>query len=139
VRPGGAVLACVYANANTSAVRDLVDETARAEGWVTPDWYVGLKAEATPVLGTAASMASAAGAAGLTALSVEETAMDVGVVRPEQLVDYRFGQAHFSSWFEALGPEESARVRRRAVEAVAPVMVPYRPVVVFLAATVPPR
>jgi SAM-dependent methyltransferase len=136
VRPGGAVLACVYANASTSAVRDLVDETARSEGWVAPEWYVGLKAEATPVLGTAASMTSAALSAGLAAVTVEETAVDVGVERPEQLVDYRFGQAHFSSWLDGLGPEAAARVRRRAVEAITPVMRPYRPVVVFLSATV---
>ncbi|HUO49728.1 MAG TPA: class I SAM-dependent methyltransferase [Acidimicrobiales bacterium] len=137
VRPGGAVLACVYANANHSPVRDLVDDTARAQGWTAPGWYTALKAEATPVLGTATAMAAAAGAAGLGDLDVEERAVDVGVVAPEQLVDYRLGQAHYSAWMASLRPREAERVRRRAVEAVAPVMVPYRPVVVFLRAVVP--
>jgi SAM-dependent methyltransferase len=137
VRPGGALLACVYANTNHSAVRDVVDEAARAAGWVAPDWYVALKADATPVLGTAPSMAAAAEAAGLCDVATHESAVDVGVERPEQLVDYRLGPAHFSAWLGAMDPPAAEQVRRRAVEAVSPVMVPYRPVVVFLRARVP--
>jgi ubiquinone/menaquinone biosynthesis C-methylase UbiE len=137
VRGGGALLACVYANANTSAVRDLVDDAARAEGWEAPEWYLQLKAQATPVLGTATAMAAAAEAAGLADVATDELPVDVGVDRPEQLVDYRFGQAQFSTWLGSIGARWAERVRERAVEAVTPVMVPYRPVVVFLRACVP--
>jgi len=42
--PGGALLACVYANASRSEVRDAHStEAARAEGWHTPDWYIEIK------------------------------------------------------------------------------------------------
>ena len=94
-RPGGALLAGVFGNASRSQARDLVDETARKEGWREPTWYLELKAGATPILGTASEMARAANGAGLTAAVVDERAVDVGVTEPEQLVDYRLGQANF--------------------------------------------
>jgi SAM-dependent methyltransferase len=137
VRSGGVVLACVYANSSRSAVRDLVDEVARAAGWQAPGWYVEAKAHATPVLGTAAAMAAAAGDAGLSEITVEERPVDVGVTEPSQLVAYRFGQAPFTAWLESIGPVEGEAVRRAAVQAVLPVMEPYRPIVVFLTATRP--
>lgn len=137
VRPGGAVLACVYANRSHSAVRDRVDEVARAAGWQPPGWYAEFKARAAPVLGTAEDMAAAAADAGLSDVSGEERPVDVGVTEPAQLVAYRFGQAQFTDWLESIGPAASEDARRAAVEAIGPFMRPYRPVVVFLAATRP--
>ena len=133
-RRGGDVLATVYSNASGSAVRDLVDEVAREAGWPVPDWYVELKATAVPLLGSAAAMEAAARSAGLREVAVDERPVDVGLTEPEDLVDYRFGQAQFAAWLEEIGPVWSARARWRAVEAVRPVMEPYRPVVVFLRA-----
>jgi SAM-dependent methyltransferase len=130
-RPGGAVLACVYANANNSPVRDLVDATARAAGWRAPEWYVELKARAAPVLGTAEAMRVALVGAGLERSWALEEAVDVGVTEPEQLVDYRLGQAPFAQWLAALGARRAAEVRLHAMEEVSPVMAPYRPIVVF--------
>ncbi|HEV2362457.1 MAG TPA: class I SAM-dependent methyltransferase [Acidimicrobiales bacterium] len=37
-RPGGAVLACVYANASRSEVREAIDQAAQRDGWTIPDW-----------------------------------------------------------------------------------------------------
>ena len=51
--------------------------------------------------------------------------------------DYRLGQAHFASWLAQMGPERADEVRRLAVEVVRPIMRPYRPIVVFLAALIP--
>ena len=136
-RGGGALLACVYANASTSAVRDAVDDALRHEGWTAPDWYVELKQRATPILGTAEDMARVAKTAGLVDVVVDERAVDVGVDEPEQLVDYRLGQAHFSAWLDAVGPARARDARERAVAAIRPIMCPYRPVVVFLGALVP--
>jgi ubiquinone/menaquinone biosynthesis C-methylase UbiE len=138
-RPGGAILATVYSNASRSAVRDRLDEVAKAAGWQVPDWYLEVKATAVPLLGSAASMEAAAAAAGLEGIRVGERPVDVGVTEPEQLVDYRFGQAHFAAWIEEMGPERAGRLRREAAEAIRPVMEPYRPIVVFLAAVTPPR
>ncbi len=136
-RSSGVVLACVYANASHSDVRDAVDEAARAEGWHTPEWYLEFKRHATPLLGTTAGMAQAAEQAGLGHVQVHERAVDVGVTEAGQLVDYRLGQAHFADWLDRLEPDHAERVRARLVEVARPIMVPYRPIVVFLSAVVP--
>lgn len=136
-RPGGAVLACVYANASRSEVRDAIDLAAKTEGWEVPSWYSEMKQKATPLLGTAADMERAAKQAGLVDVIVDERPVDVGVNQPEPLVDYRLGQAHFSRWLVQLGPARGDQVRQRLVEAIRPFMRPYRPIVVFLSALTP--
>src|SRR3954451_13686479 len=103
-RPGGALLACVYANSNRSEVRDALDEAARGEGWCTPDWYVEIKQTATPRLGTADDMARVAAQSRLVDVHVNERAVDVGVTKAEQLVGYRLGQAHFATWLNSPDP-----------------------------------
>lgn len=135
-RPGGAVLACVYSNASRSEVRDTLDEAARSQGWQAPDWYTQLKQTATPLLGDADRMARTAKRAGLVDVTAEEKTVDVGVTAPEQLVDYRLGQAHFAHWLDELGHAKAGEVRERLVEAVRPMMRPYQPTVVFLVAHV---
>jgi ubiquinone/menaquinone biosynthesis C-methylase UbiE len=135
-RPGGSLLACVYANASRSDVRDVLDEAARAEGWHVPDWYLQIKQTATPLLGAAENMARAAKRAGLVDVVADERPVDVGVTEPEQLVDYRLGQAHFAAWLDTLGSEHAHEVRDRLAEAIRPIMVPYRPIVVFLSALI---
>lgn len=137
-RPGGALLACVYANASRSEVRDALDQAAQREGWQIPEWYLEIKRQAIPLLGTAEDMERAARRAGLVNILVEERAVDVGVTEPEQLVDYRLGQAQFSAWLEQLGVERLALVRARLVETIRPTMCPYRPIVVFLSSVTPP-
>lgn len=136
-RSGGAVLACVYATASRSEVRDLLDEAARREGWAPPDWYAALKQDAVPLLGTAAHMAGAAAEAGLEVVVAEERDVDVGVTTPEQLVDYRLGQAHFAAWVAAMDERRATEVRAMLADHIRPVMRPYEPRVVFLAALVP--
>jgi SAM-dependent methyltransferase len=116
-RPGGALLACVYSNTSHSEVRDAIDEAARGEGWCIPAWYLEIKQTATPLL-------------------VDERAVDVGVTKAEQLVDYRLGQAHFAGWLNSLDPGRVEEIRDRLVDLIRPVMVPYRPIVVFLSALV---
>jgi ubiquinone/menaquinone biosynthesis C-methylase UbiE len=136
-RAGGALLAAVYASEFTSALRARVDEVASAAGWRPPEWYVRMKADAVPLLGSAAAMSAAAARAGLADPVVVERPVDVGVERPEELVEYRLGQAPFASWLAQIGPDAGAQVARDATDAVAPDMAPYRPVVVFLAARTP--
>jgi ubiquinone/menaquinone biosynthesis C-methylase UbiE len=135
-RPAGALLACVYANTNRSEVRDALDEAARGEGWRTPAWYLEIKQTATPLLGTAEDMERVATQAGLVDVHVDERAVDVGVTKAEQLVDYRLGQAHFSGWLNSLDPGRVEAIRDRLVDLIRPVMVPYQPIVVFLSALV---
>lgn len=136
-RPGGALLACVYSNASRSEVRDTIDRAARLEGWQVPGWYTDIKQSAVPLLGVAKEMEWAAKAAGLVDITVDERPVDVGVTQPEQLVAYRLGQAHYSTWLDQLGPRRAQMVRSRLVDAIRPIMAPYQPIVVFLAAVTP--
>ncbi|MGH8975860.1 MAG: class I SAM-dependent methyltransferase, partial [Acidimicrobiia bacterium] len=132
-RPGGAILANVYSNASQSDARDRIDEVAADAGWQVPDWYLEMKSEAVPLLGTAGDMEDVAVRAGLVDVVVDERPVDVGITEPHQLVRYRFGQAHFAAWLDRIGPQQAAAVRERAADAIRPVMEPYRPIVVFLA------
>jgi hypothetical protein len=133
-RPGGAVLATVYAATSGSPARDRVDEIAVAHGFRWPRWYLTVKQEAAPQLENPRRMAAAARAAGLVDVDAHEYAADVGIERAEDLVAYRFGQAHCRPWLNGLDPAERERVRAAAVAAAAPVMQPYRPRVVRLVA-----
>ena len=58
VRPGGAVLASVYANSSGSAARDRIDEVAQAFGFAFPEWYRELKETRAVAIGTAAALAA---------------------------------------------------------------------------------
>jgi SAM-dependent methyltransferase len=138
-RPGGAVLATVYANSSHSENRDTVDEIARTHGWVPPTWYAELKATAAPLLGAPAPMRAAATAAALIDIEVDEEPVDVGLTQPQALVAYRFGQAHFAEWLAEISADERAAVSTAAVHAIENAMEPYRPRVVFLTARITPR
>lgn len=134
-RPGGALLASVYSTASRSAARDRVDAAAHACGFAFPDWYLAMKANATPLLGDAPAMARAAAANGWQVRDVVEQAVDVGVRTAADLVNYRFGQAMYAVWLAGLTPAKRLAVRQAAIDEVSPVMPPYRPIVVLLAAT----
>lgn len=133
-RPGGAILAAVFANESHSRARDRVDAAARAAGWRALAWYREMKANAAPMLGTADAMANAASAAGLVSVHAQERTVDVGVTEPTQLARYRLGTAAFAAWLDAIGSERAATVAAQAEDAVGGPMVPYRPGVVFLCA-----
>ena len=136
-RPGGAVLASVYASVAGNGVRDVVDGVAARHGFEAPAWHRELRAHRAPQVGTAEAVGRAAAGAGLEVLDVAEEAVDVGVHTAEDLVRYRFGQAQYTPWFAAMPPERAAEVRAAAVAAARPVMTPYRPLVLLLVARVP--
>ena len=137
-RPGGAILATVAAaTTRHRAVRDRIDVVVADAGFVPPPWYAHLTTAQAPLLGDVPAMIAAARAAGLVGGVVTEHAADVGVERAEDLVDYRLGQAHVAAWLAGLAEGERVALRRAAVDAVAPVMEPYRPPVVTLVARVP--
>ena len=136
-RPAGAVLAAVFSNASRSQARDRVDAVAHEAGWQVPDWYLELKAVTAPILASAAAMGAAAHTAGLTEVVVEERPVDVGVTEPEQLISYRLGQPLFASWLDRIGPRRAQEIASHAADAIRPIMQPYRPIVVFLAASTP--
>ena len=133
-RPGGAVLATVFGNTSRSPARDRIDAVARDAGWEVPDWYTVLKTTVAPLVGSSAAMAAAAEAAGLTDIISDERAVDVAITTPEQLVSYRLGHVAFAEWLGRVGPARADALNRQAADAIRPIMRPYRPVTVFLAA-----
>lgn len=137
LRSGGVILADVFSTEMQHDARDAVDAVAMAAGWEPPAWYVDLKALAVPLLGSPERMREAALAAGLDLISVEQTAVDVGLVEPSDLVTYRLGQAHLAPFVAGLPSAAQERLIAEAVEAAAAVMTPYRPLVVFLVARSP--
>ena len=84
-------------------------------------------------------MDAAARAAGLTDVMVTERPVDVAVTEPGQLVSYRLGHALFAGWLDRIGARRAAEVARHAAAAISPIMAPYQPIVVFLAAMTPAR
>jgi SAM-dependent methyltransferase len=138
-RPGGAILATVFASASHSAARDRIDAAAKAEGWDPPAWYRELKATAAATLGTTGAMDAAARAAGLASVQAGERQVDVGVTEPAQLVRYRLGHPAFAAWLDAIGPARASAFAARARRAAGHPMPPYRPSVVFLRALTSPR
>jgi ubiquinone/menaquinone biosynthesis C-methylase UbiE len=137
IRPAGAVLAAVFGNDSHSDARDTIDAAARAAGWRVPEWYRRMKEAATPILGTAAAMAAAAYAAGLTKVRAVERQVDVGLTQPRELVKYRLSSPIFADWLDAIGPQKAQTFAAQAEEAVGGTMAPFRPAVVFLRALVP--
>lgn len=134
-KPSGPVLATVFSNASGSLARDQIDVLAQQAGWQVPHWYTDLKTNAVPVLGSAEAMRAAAVAAGFSDVVVQERPVEVGVTTPQQLVRYRLGQPAFATWLDSIGPREAERFAAAATDAIRLVMEPYRPTVVFLAAT----
>lgn len=136
-RSGGSFLASTFSNDSRSAARDEIDVVAQRFGWEVPSWYTAMKADVVPLLGDRDSLQAAARLADLVDIDVDEVAVDVGVTRADQLVNYRLGQAHISAWLDVLPDARVAELHEAAVAAVEPVMEPYRPIVVFLRALVP--
>ena len=133
-RPGGAVLASTYADTSHSDARDALDEELRRRGFDPPDWYLDIKEVTAPQVGSAAAMAAVARAAGLEEIATGEREIDVGVHRAEELVDYRLGQAQHTLWLATMPPARQAALRDEVVAAIEPLMAPFTPTVVFLAA-----
>ena len=133
-RPGGAILAAVFASTSRSEARDRIDAAAAAAGWQAPAWYREMKTAAVPLLGTATAMATAARAAGLANVQADERQVDVGVTEPGRLVRYRFGHPAFAAWLDGIGPGRAAAVAAEAEHAIGSAMEPYRPTVIFLRA-----
>ena len=133
-RPGGAVLATVFASTSSHPARHRIDAVAREAGWQVPRWYTTIKATAVPIMGSAPAAAAAARAAGLTGITSQQRPSDVAVTEPEQLVSYRLGNPIFADWLDRIGPARAQALARNAAEAIRPIMQPYRPVTVFLTA-----
>jgi SAM-dependent methyltransferase len=136
-RPDALLVASVFSTRSSHPGRDLIDDVATRWGWEAPDWYTTMKVDAVPLLASVPDMTIAAEAAGLVVRTVDERAVDVGVTRADELVAYRLGQAHIAEFLGGLSPADQQALAEEATVAVGEPMEPYRPIVVFLAASIP--
>jgi SAM-dependent methyltransferase len=127
-RAGGAVLASTF-GVERAAAKAVVDEVAKAYGFVVPGWYTELHACADAI-GDAASLDRALAAAGFTERTVIEEPVDVGLTEPEDVVRYRLGMPHLHHFAAGLADEERAAFVADAVEAVRRTGERFEPIVV---------
>lgn len=130
VRPGGAVLASVFAAGDEHPAKDVVDRALYDLGWRRPEWYVALKDTITPMLGSPASLASVAREAGLRDVVTRVVTPPDDVTDAETIVDWRLGLAHVAPYVAAL-PDATA-LRERLVAEITALGQPLRPRVVVL-------
>jgi len=106
-RPRGVVLASTF-SADRAVAKGIVDDVARAHGWVVPDWYDTFRARAAG-LSTVEQVADIAREAGLGDVSVNESVIDIGLDDPTRIARYRLGMPQLACFVRSL-PEH----RRRA-------------------------
>ena len=113
-RPGGAVLAAVYAADDSHPVKAAVEAALEASGWVPARWFSELRQGPLSVLATVDQCAAAMRAAGL-----DPKVTSVRVAFPEldayALVEWRLGLPQHAPFFAALPAETRHGVVENAV------------------------
>lgn len=132
VRPGGAVVASVFAAGNDHPAKALVEAALVARGWQRPGWYVALKDDVEPLLADPAAFEAAAREAGLADVTATVVTAERGLDDPADIVEWRLGMAHAAPFVASLPPEQRADLRAALVEEVAASGQPLRPRVVVL-------
>jgi SAM-dependent methyltransferase len=133
VKPGGAVVASVFATGNEHPAKSLVDARLTALGWHRPPWYAALKDSIEPRLADPAAFAGAAIEAGLGDVTATVGTAEGGALDdPADLVAWRLGMAHAAPFVAALAPGERESLRAALVREVRDAGQPFRPRVVVL-------
>jgi len=133
LRPGGRVLATTFEGEAAHPAKPVVDEVARSFGFVAPDWYLAVKEQTLPLLGSTGSFADAARAGGLVDVRVDRVPVAVAL-GPSELAGWRFGMAHMASFVARMGSTERAAMMAAAEEALADVAEPVELAVLLLSA-----
>lgn len=115
-RVAGALVATVFAPGWDHPAKEAVEAVVTEHGFVPPAWYVEFKA-ATEDPGPAV-MAAYARAAGFGTADAEVVEVDTGLRAPADLAGWRLGMAHTAPFVAGLPPDEQARVRHDAEQAV---------------------
>jgi ubiquinone/menaquinone biosynthesis C-methylase UbiE len=133
VRPGGVILAAVFAADAANASKQVVDAVAEGFGYVAPEWYRRFKRELEPMCGTAPALEAYARDAGLVEIGVEERVADTGIDQPSDIVASRLGMAHLAPFVASLPNDRREAFVAVAIEAVARDPQPLRPAILMLA------
>ncbi|HEX5088239.1 MAG TPA: class I SAM-dependent methyltransferase [Nocardioides sp.] len=132
-RPGGAVLASTFSG-DRSAAKLAVDEVVAGYGFVAPDWYLDFR-ETAQGFEDPDAVERAVAAAGFAAWTVTETAIDVGLGDPADVVRYRLGMPHLHRFAVGLTDDVRRELFAEAVEAVRRTGERFAPLVVEAVAT----
>lgn len=119
LRPGGGLAVSAYAEDDWHPVRDATEAAAAARGWVRPDWYRRVRAEAVPQLATVDRAAAAAAAAGLDAEVTAERVVFADM-SAEELVAWRLGMAHLAPFASTLDSTQRSALQADALERLGP-------------------
>ena len=119
LRPGGGLVAGVYAVGDGHPVKAATDEAAAAFGWVAPRWYRDLQTTAVPLLATVERAAAALAAAELEGRAEQAEVAVVGLA-PYQLVAWRLGMAHLAPFVSVLLPAQRAALVADAMDRLGP-------------------
>ena len=115
VRPGGAVVASVFAAA-PDRVKEAIDDVARGHGWAPPEWYVAIK-QFEGALGDAESLATVGREGGLVDVVVHEHAVSLAGLSAEEAVAYRLALVHLLPWVQSRAEADRAALLAESVDA----------------------
>jgi hypothetical protein len=133
-RVAGSLVASSFLAGWTHPAKTRVDQTAGSFGFVSPDWYRGIKSGPEAAVEDPARLATAASEAGYRNIAVTVHDVDVGLRTARQIVAWRLGMAHLAPFVATLDPARRRELRQACIDVldgVAPVRVP----MVVLAAT----
>ena len=133
VRAGGFIVASVFSTVHPPAAKAAIDDALATVGWEPPEWYRFLKS-VDGLLGSAANMRAAAGAADLEHVDVVELPVRTGVTDPRDIVRYRLSQPQRALFLGELSEGTRRQVIDECVAAVAELGEAFDPAVVLLAA-----
>lgn len=117
VRPGGAVIASVYAADDGHPAKLAVEQALRRHGWSPERWTVAMTADRAPRLATVAgchaALRDAPGSVEVAAIRV-----DFADLSPRQLVAWRLGMAQHAPFVARLSADQRTAVERDALESL---------------------
>ena len=121
-RVAAGVVASAFAPGPGHPVKAAVDEVFGRHGFTLPAWYRQQKEELEPQVDDPDALRALGHAAGFWQVDVHHLEVDAGLESPRAAVDWRLGMAHLAPFVAGLAPDQLARARAEAEEAVAPLL-----------------
>ena len=117
-RVATAIVASAFEAGWTHPAKGAVEDALAPLGFRPPAWYVTFKRDVEPRIGDAAGLRSLAEAAGYRSVEVRTVHVATGLDTPAELVAWRLGMAHVAPFLRSLAPDQRAKVRRVAEDAL---------------------
>ena len=115
---GGLVLASSFPREADHPAKAAVEASLEEFGYQRPGWYATCKDRVAGLTGDPETFAQAAAAAGLNPARVDRVEVEVGLDRPELVVEWRLNMPHAIGFVAGLDPPTRAALRARATAAL---------------------